>query len=135
MDARLRHGLLILGLGFTGLIGTPPAAAQSATPLPEGVTPDMVAQGRKLFQGAGLCLACHGATAKGNIGPDLTDATWLHEQAKGFDGLVALITAGIPLEDATTGQLMPPRGGSAMNPKEIRAVAAYVWTLSRGGKP
>lgn len=134
MDDRVRYRFLTLALGLTLGVAAP-VAAQSAAPLPDGVTPAMVEQGRKLFRGAGLCLACHGVDAKGNIGPNLTDATWLHEQAKAFDGLVALVTSGVPLEDAITGQLMPPKGGSAMNEKEVRAVAAYVWTLSRGGKP
>jgi len=133
MDGRLRHSVLILALGLAQ-VGTP-AAAQSGPSLAEGTTAAMVDQGRKLFHGAGLCLACHGADAKGNIGPNLTDGTWLHEQALTFDGLVALITKGVPLEDAITGQLMPPKGGSAMKPEEVRAVSAYVWTLSRGGKP
>lgn len=133
MDDRVRYRFLTLALGLA-LGGTAPLTAQSP-PLPDGVTPAMVEQGRKLFRGAGLCLACHGVDAKGNIGPNLTDATWLHEQAKDFDGLVTLITSGVALEDAITGQLMPPKGGSAMSTADIRAVAAYVWTLSRGGKP
>jgi cytochrome c oxidase cbb3-type subunit 3 len=56
------------------------AAAESANPeeLAEKQAKDSgaIAAGKALF--AANCAACHGAEAKGAIGPNLTDATWLY---------------------------------------------------------
>jgi len=119
----------------TVLLCPPGAAGQTSAPadsLPEGVTPAMVTSGKELFGGKGLCLACHGPDAKGGLGPDLTDTEWLHGEGR-FTEIVARILLGVPDEDSITGQSMPPKGGSTLTEEEIRAVAAYVWTLSRGG--
>ena len=126
MDPRIRHGLLILAL----LVPAGRAAAQATDSLPEGVTAEMVAKGKKIFGGAGLCIACHGPQGKGITGPDLTDATWLH-----FDGtyqaIVKIVTNGIDDKASKTGVIMPPKGGSAISDQDVRAVAAYVWTLRK----
>ncbi len=127
MDCRFRYSLLI-----AGLLAASPVAAQSPPVVPPDVTPEIVAQGKKLFTGPGLCLACHGPLGKGGIGPDLTDTIWLHPQVLDFEALVKAITTGFSLEVSLSGQLMPPRGGSNLKDAEVRAVAAYVWTLSRG---
>jgi cbb3-type cytochrome c oxidase subunit III len=125
MDAWIRNGIL------TALLAAAPASvvAQSKDSLPAGVTKDMVAKGKSVFGGAGLCLACHGVDAKGGIGPNLTDQTWLHGDGS-YDTLVTLITTGVQPKDSKTGQMMPPKGGSAISEADVRAVAAYVWSLS-----
>ncbi len=130
-DGRLRHGVLIaLALLLAG-----PAAAQSAPDsLPPGVTAAMIAAGKSLFTGRGLCFACHGAEARGGIGPSLADGKWMHHDGS-YEALVRQITAGIPLENSKSGQLMPPRGGAALSDADLAAVAAYVWALARGWKP
>lgn len=129
MDRRIRLRLLT---GLLAGIAAAPAAAQTAA-LPTGVTPAMVEEGRKLFLGQGLCLACHGVDGRGGTGPDLTDTFWFHQEARTFDGLIKAITTGFSLEVSESGQIMPPRGGSSLSEAQVRAVAAYVWTLSRGG--
>jgi len=108
----------------------PPVAAQTADSLPPGVTPELVARGKVIYNGNGLCMACHGTNAKGVTGPDLTDTTWLHHDGS-FEALVKQITAGIDDKASKTGQIMPPRGGSAISDEDVKAVAAYVWTLSK----
>jgi mono/diheme cytochrome c family protein len=108
-------------------------AAQSSAPggpLPAGVTADMIAKGKELFQGGGLCMACHGMDGKGSVGPDLTDTVWLHHKGS-YEEIVAQVIKGIPEDQSKSGAMMPPRGGSALSDEEIRAVAAYVWSLSR----
>jgi mono/diheme cytochrome c family protein len=108
-------------------------AAQSSAPgqpLPLGVTADMVTKGKELFQGAGLCMACHGMDGKGSVGPDLTDTLWLHHKGS-YEEILAQVIKGIPEDQSKSGAVMPPRGGSALSDEEIRAVAAYVWSLSR----
>lgn len=127
MDCRFRYSILIMALTATS-----PLAAQTSSVLPEGVTPEMVAQGKKFFTGAGLCLACHGPTGTGGIGPNLTDSVTLHPAILTFEGLVKTIMTGFDTETSESGQIMPPRGGSNLKDPEVRAVAAYVWTLSRG---
>jgi len=127
MGTGLRYGLLIA-------IAIGPAAdavrGQQPDSLPEGVRPAAVAQGKKLFAGAGLCAACHGADAKGTIGPDLTDTTWLHGKGS-FAEILATIRNGVLPDQSKTGQIMPPGGGSGLSDAQLSALAAYVWTLSR----
>ena len=108
-----------------------PTAAQTAAPdsLPPGVTPAMVERGLRVFGGAGICMACHGPQGRGTLtGPDLTDSLWLHSDGA-YDAIVALIKTGVPAEQSKTGKVMPPKGGSAITEADLRAVAAYVWSL------
>src|SRR4051812_27715713 len=59
---------------------TPPGAPStrpSAAPAP---TPELIAQGDKIFHGPGNCYACHGSKAEGLVGPNLTDAEWIHSK-------------------------------------------------------
>lgn len=123
-------------LGLLLLVARPHGAwAQTATDtLPPEVTSSTVAQGKDLFAGEGLCMACHGADAKGALGPDLTDRTWLHGTGK-FSEIIARILEGVSSEQSKLGQIMPPKGGSGLTDQQVRLVAAYVWSLShRPGK-
>jgi cbb3-type cytochrome c oxidase subunit III len=104
--------------------------ALGAQTLPEGVTPPMIETGAKLFRGQGLCAACHGPDGKGVVGPNLTDTLWLHGTG-GYEEIIRLITDGVPQDRAKSGTMMPPRGGSRLSDAEVKAVAAYVWSLSR----
>lgn len=98
--------------------------------LPAGVTPSMVQRGDQVFHGAGKCATCHGADARGNVGPDLTDDNWLH--AKGsYLSIVSQILNGVPAERSRRGIAMSPRGGAAISDDDVHAVAAYVWVLNR----
>lgn len=107
--------------------------AQSAQGLPEGVTPAMVATGETLFKSTGLCFACHGPDAKGlpGVGANLTDAEWYHGDGT-YESLVELILKGVSPEVSKSGVMMPPKGGSQITEEQARAIASYVWTLSRG---
>lgn len=125
-------------LPLTLLAGLPVMArAQQTDSLPSGVTAEMIAQGKTLYAGPGLCSACHGPEAKGvkGIGPDLTDAEWLHGDGS-YGALVSRIQEGVPAAISKTGMVMPPRGGSRLDDNQVKAVAAYVWSLShRSPKP
>ena len=112
-----------------------PLAAQQADSLPQGVTAAMIADGKKVFGGPGLCTACHGPAAKGipGLGANLTDDKWLHSDGS-YDGLVAQITAGVPSNKSSNGVAMPAKGGSAITSDQVKAVAAYVWSLSHATK-
>ncbi|OGU00969.1 MAG: hypothetical protein A2W29_08430 [Gemmatimonadetes bacterium RBG_16_66_8] len=121
-----------LWLALTLSVVAAAAAHAQGDSLPPGVTAKMVTDGRGLFNGAGLCMACHGGDAKGvpNLGPDLTDAKWLHSKGT-YEDLVKQIMAGVAANKSTNGLVMPPKGGSQISDEQVKAVAAYVWTLGR----
>lgn len=97
--------------------------------LPTGVTPEMISEGERLFHGSAQCATCHGSDARGNIGPDLTDEDWLHAKGSYLD-IVTQILNGVPVERASRGIPMPPKGGANISHDEVLAVAAYVWSIS-----
>jgi mono/diheme cytochrome c family protein len=88
----------------------------------------MITKGRSVFSGRGTCFACHGADGRGAVGPSLADSAWLHSDGD-YAGIVSTITAGVSARASKSGVVMPARGGSAINDEELRAVAAYVWSL------
>ncbi|MET0397610.1 MAG: cytochrome c [Longimicrobiaceae bacterium] len=105
--------------------GTPAVAAN----LPPGVTPQMVSEGKQIFTGQGICQTCHGPDAKGTaMAPNLTDGTWINIDGS-YDAIVNLVNTGVP-QPKEHPALMPPKGGSAINDQQVRAVAAYVYSLS-----
>ena len=105
--------------------------AAGTAELPAGMTDVMVQEGAQVYAGAGICAACHGPDGSGAVGPDLTDAEWLIGDGE-FEQLVDQISKGVSAEEATNelGAIMPPKGGAAISDTQVRAVAAYVWTLS-----
>ncbi len=105
--------------------GTAPVAAN----LPPGVTPQMVTEGQAIFTGQGICQTCHGPTATGTaLAPNLTDDQWLNTDGS-YEGIVGIVTNGVPQPKEHPAP-MPPKGGSAINDQQVRAVAAYVYSLS-----
>jgi mono/diheme cytochrome c family protein len=99
--------------------------------LPQGVTAEMVAQGQTIFSGAGICYTCHMPGGVGGpLAPDLTDDQWINVDGS-YDAIVQLVTTGVPEPEQHPG-IMLPKGGSSISDEEVRAVAAYVWTLSHG---
>ena len=108
--------------------------AQQADSLPEGVTPETIAQGKTLYQGAGICAACHGPDGTGASGPDLTDAEWLHSDGS-YEAIVEQILAGVSADSSKSGIPMLPKGGSQLDDDQVRAVAAYVWSLRQAESP
>jgi mono/diheme cytochrome c family protein len=110
------------------------AASRVMSGLPAGVTARTITLGDSLFH-ASSCSRCHGADAKGaQNGPNLTTATHIHVNGT-YDDFVRLITTGVPkdsVQDKSRRFAMQPRGGSQnpLNDEQIRAVAAYVFSLS-----
>lgn len=66
------------------------------------------------------CAACHGEKAEGKIGPNLTDAYWLHG-GKPSD-IYNTVTNGWPMKGM-------PSWKAALGPTKIKEVVAYVLTL------
>lgn len=95
--------------------------------LPEGTTIETLSMGREAFV---VCTVCHGLNAEGTaLGPSLTDSTWTHIPAD-IDSIAALVRAGVP--DPAEFQIpMPAMGGGDFDDAELKAVASYVYALSR----
>ncbi len=112
----------------------PDAGRQSAslTP-PPGATKDQVALGDRIFHGEvanGTCGGCHGSDGRGSpVGADLVEGAWLWSDGS-FDGISKTISTGVA-KPKTVGGAMPPFGGTSLEPDELKAVAAYVYAISR----
>lgn len=109
---------------------TPPGDSSEKAPAPAAaVTPELIAQGDKVFHGPGNCYACHGANAQGAVGPNLIDSEWIHSKGT-FEEIVVQVTQGVPKEKSKSGIPMPAKGGGTISDDDVKAVAAYVYSLS-----
>jgi mono/diheme cytochrome c family protein len=109
---------------------TQPAAPGVAAELPAGVTAEMVSQGQQLY--ATVCVACHGAAGTGTpLGPAMNDQDWIHIDGS-FEEIVRISTEGVAQPQRYPAP-MPPRGGGNFDEAQMRAISAYVYSLSRGG--
>ncbi|MGH7467704.1 MAG: c-type cytochrome [Longimicrobiales bacterium] len=109
---------------------TPPPPAATAGAPPTGATAEMVAAGQQTF--GSVCYACHGPDAKGTpLAPNLTDAEWINTDGT-YDGIINIVKTGV-LQPKNAPAAMPPMGGGQLTDDQVRAVAAYVWSLG-GGK-
>ena len=109
-------------------------AAQRAAATPAAVTPANIALGDSLFNNGG-CMRCHGAKGVGAAnGPALNDAQWVQLKNGTFDEIAQIITTGVPaaaIKDPARKNAMQPRGGRMnLTEEQIRAVAAYVYSIS-----
>lgn len=109
-----------------------PAADEPAAPadLPEGVTQEDFQEGRRLFTAEGGCHACHGPQATGTqLGPDLTDDTWLNIEEPTMTAVMQVIQEGVsqPVEHPAP---MPPMGGARLTDDQVHALASYVVGLN-----
>jgi mono/diheme cytochrome c family protein len=95
-------------------------------------SPQQVALCDSIFHGqagGGTCTACHGQDAKGTaVAPNLTDSEWLNGDGS-YDFIVRTITSGVPQPKKHPAP-MPPKGGAALNDEQVKATAAYVYSLS-----
>lgn len=100
---------------------------------PSTITTAQVALGDSIFHGqvaGAICWTCHGEDAAGRltVAPNLTDSTWLHSDGS-YPAIIATIAAGVvkPKESSSP---MPQGGGTSFSHEQLRAVAAYVYSLS-----
>lgn len=82
-----------------------------------------LAQGQGIF--TTYCVACHTPTAGGLVGPNLTDAYWLHGAT--YADSVRVVTEGVPEKGMIS-------WAPILKKDQIEAVCSYVYTL-RGTKP
>lgn len=117
--------LIVLSLVLVGCGG-------KKEPTPTPVPPEVIAEGKKLYEAS--CSACHGPDAKGlpGLGKDLTTS----EFAIGLSDaeLVEFIKKGRPASDPanTTGVDMPPKGGNpALTDDQLQKIVQYIRTLEK----
>lgn len=108
------------------------ANADAGTATPPGVTKATIALGKRVYQGevggAG-CTGCHGEVGKGStLGPDLTTKKFAWSDGS-FDGLQKTIKEGVT-KPKNYRSPMPPMGGVNLTAPQLKAVTAYVWSLS-----
>lgn len=82
-----------------------------------------IGAGKMLY--AQNCVACHGANAEGKVGPNLTDAFWLHGGS--VKRIFHTLTEGVPAK----GMIAWKR---QLNPLQIQQLASYVMSL-QGSNP
>jgi mono/diheme cytochrome c family protein len=115
-----------------------PAASAAAPAAASGgggagsITATEVALGDSIFHGqtaGGTCFTCHGQDAKGTaLAPDLSDKTWIDGDGS-YNYIVERVTTGVPQPKEHPAP-MPPMGGASLSQAQVRAVAAYVYSLS-----
>ena len=106
---------------------------------PGEITAEMVALGNAIYHGReanAICYTCHGMDATGgpgNLGPNLTDGQWLHNDGS-YGGIIGTIRGGVAQPMEAPGP-MPPMGGASLTDEQLRAVAAYVYSLTHPEVP
>ncbi|MFD1141434.1 cbb3-type cytochrome c oxidase N-terminal domain-containing protein [Larkinella insperata] len=82
-----------------------------------------IAEGKSIF--AQNCVACHGANAEGKVGPNLTDAYWLH--GGDVKAIFHVINEGVPEKGMLSWK-------KQLNPLQVQQVASYILSL-QGSNP
>jgi len=122
----LTVSLLVLGLSACGDSEEPAPTATAVVEATEAPATGSLS-GEDIY--AGLCVACHGADAKGieGLGKDLTTSEFLADRTDAE--MVAFLVEGRAADhpDNTTGVAMPPRGGNpALTDEDLAGVITYL---------
>ena len=80
----------------------------------------LVGQGELIFNAS--CVACHGKGLEGTVGPNLTDANWIH--GGGIKNVFKTIKYGVPEKGMISWQ-------AQLNPGDMQKVSSYI--LSKQG--
>lgn len=103
-------------------------AAAEAAPAAFRSDAATLAKGEEIFNGArNLCHTCHRRDLGGIVGPNLTDAQWLHGCSA--DEMVRNVTTGFPAKG-----MLPFGSAQALTREEVLAVVSYV-NSKRGSNP
>jgi glucose/arabinose dehydrogenase/mono/diheme cytochrome c family protein len=108
----------------------------AALSVPPSATSGEVTLGKKIFKGdvgGATCAGCHGAEGIGTpVGPALSSGTWLWGDGS-LASIAETIKSGVPEPKQHPGA-MPPMGGVKLSDENLKAVAAYVWSLGHQGE-
>lgn len=77
-----------------------------------------MASAKEIF--TGNCAACHGQAGEGGVGPNLTDAYWIH--GGGIQNVFKTIKYGVPAKGMIAWQ-------AQLKPEAMQKVASYILTL------
>lgn len=119
---------MILAVAMLMLTGASAFALhqQASAPDSSAVTPATVELGRAIFHGQGTCFVCHGPKLEGTqIAPTLMPHAWRDAKNGDLTEIYRVATHGVP------STLMVAYPGS-ISPAQAKAVASYVWSVSRG---
>jgi cbb3-type cytochrome c oxidase subunit III len=106
-------------------------ATGAAVDLPEGVTQEMVNDGRVVFETT-ICFTCHGMDGSGTaLAPSLRDQDWINSDGS-FEGIMGVVRNGVA-QPRQYPAPMPAMGGAQLTEDQIRNVSAYVYAISHGG--
>jgi cytochrome c5 len=121
MNARTRIGLL----ASLAIASASPALAQSTDAAAAPAKPEAAAPSGTAAEYSPELVA----KGEGLVGPNLTDAEWIHSKGS-YDEIVAQIDHGVPKAESKSGIEMPPKGGATLSDDDVKAIAAYVYSLS-----
>jgi glucose/arabinose dehydrogenase/mono/diheme cytochrome c family protein len=114
----------------------PDSGATAALPVPPGATRATVELGDQIYHGkigGAACTGCHGDRGQGSpLGPGLTGKKWLWSDGS-WEGIAKTITDGVSQPKQYRGP-MTPMGGAQLTPDQVKALAAYVWSISHPAK-
>ncbi len=90
------------------------------------------AAGDLVFHHRGQCFTCHGAAGEGleRLGPSLRGSAWMHSDGS-LAGIQQTIATGVA--NPRVAPVAMPGFARQLSSEELRQVAAYVYTLGRGG--
>jgi cytochrome c oxidase cbb3-type subunit 3 len=86
--------------------------------------PEALKRGGDNFQR--YCVSCHGAQGQGVVGPNLTDAYWIH--GGGVKDVYRTIKQGVPAKGMISWQLV-------FSPKQIQEMASFILSLQGTNPP
>jgi cytochrome c oxidase cbb3-type subunit 3 len=72
------------------------------------------------------CVMCHGDKGQGNVGPNLTDAYWIHGAS--YKNVFTTIFNGVPEKGMLSWK-------NTLSPVDIQKVSSYVYTLKNTNAP
>lgn len=84
----------------------------------------MLADGKTIYDNN--CVACHGALGEGKVGPNLTDAFWIHGGKIG--NIFKTISEGVPEKGMISWK-------KQLNPVQIQHVCSYILTMAGTNPP
>jgi glucose/arabinose dehydrogenase/cytochrome c5 len=109
------------------------AATTSPSAVPKGATPEMVKFGARVYSGqvgGAACTGCHGDHGQGSpLGPALTAHEWLWSDGS-YAGIQKTIADGVP-QPKKYRSPMPAMGGAQLSADQVKALAAYIYSISR----
>jgi mono/diheme cytochrome c family protein len=133
-DTNVRRGRPFRGGALLSLLLLVPGASLAAQQLPQsaGVTVERVEQGLRLYHTKGACAPCHGELGVGTAdGPGLMTGQWKLGSGS-YEWLCHITQHAGWGASWRAGDPAPMRGPTVLDSAEVSAVAAYVWSISRG---